>query len=371
MLFAFLAATVICLPAQIVDTSVCDILANPQSFDGKIIRIKGTVQAGFEEFIVKNPSCPQPVNAIWLAYPEGTKGKSGPAAFVQIQLAHNNSAPGLSAARSRIKLDKDKTFKQFDSLLSTPYKGGGICLGCVGYTVSATLVGRLDGTEQPGIVRDSKGNFIRVNGFGNMNRYSSRLVLQSVSDVTPHEIDYANIAVAPQRDLTQAGGDPISAAHRVALAFPPGSLQAKQLEVAVAAYGKPGEDNGVDIAFGIPNTVPKDDGVKGKGDSPDGLLFNCTFDMDRLKGNALTLSLSHIGTHIADMRAGMWNATPHDMENRAWQTTVLSALGTGQQALMLPGGYLIWNSAWKPENRSQMADGALSNFLENWTPFSK
>ena len=66
------------LAAQIVDADICDILANPQSFDGKTVRVKGTVIAGFEEFAFKGAGCNHMVNAIWLAYPEKTKGKAGP-----------------------------------------------------------------------------------------------------------------------------------------------------------------------------------------------------------------------------------------------------------------------------------------------------
>ncbi|HXN45175.1 MAG TPA: hypothetical protein VN893_00945, partial [Bryobacteraceae bacterium] len=69
------------LAAQVVDASACDILANPQAFDGKMVRIKGMVAAGFEEFAIKAPGCNR--GAIWLAYPEGTKAKAGPVAVVQ------------------------------------------------------------------------------------------------------------------------------------------------------------------------------------------------------------------------------------------------------------------------------------------------
>jgi hypothetical protein len=50
---------------------------------------------------------------------------------VQFQLARNNSATVPSVSRSAVKLDKNKDFKQFDPLLSTPYKAGGMCLGCI------------------------------------------------------------------------------------------------------------------------------------------------------------------------------------------------------------------------------------------------
>src|SRR5579872_3469295 len=87
------------LSAQIVDSTVCEILAAPQSFDGKFVRVRGTVIAGFEEFAVRGSNCNQAVNAIRLAYPQDTKGKAGPAALVRLRLAKNN--PAAVAGNSR------------------------------------------------------------------------------------------------------------------------------------------------------------------------------------------------------------------------------------------------------------------------------
>jgi hypothetical protein len=204
------------LAAQVGDVSICEILANPQSFDGKIVRVKGTVTAGFDEFALRDAGCNRVINAIWLAYPEGTKGKAGPAAFVQLQLGRNNKAVAPSPSRSPVKLDKNKEFKQFDSLLSTPYKAGGMCLGCVRYTVTATLVGRIDGVKEAGVVRDNSGKFVSANGYGNLNLYRARLVLQTVSDVSAHEIDYSKVSSITKDDSAResAGGDPVAAAHQ-------------------------------------------------------------------------------------------------------------------------------------------------------------
>src|SRR5438132_3767916 len=99
--------------AQIMDSTVCDILANPQSYNGKIVRIKGIVIAGFEEFAVKGSGCNQAVNALWLAYPEGTKGKAGPAAFLGLQLAKNHPSAVTNISRPPITIDKNKDFKKF------------------------------------------------------------------------------------------------------------------------------------------------------------------------------------------------------------------------------------------------------------------
>jgi hypothetical protein len=363
-------AAVTCpLAAQVVDASACDILANPQSFDGKMVRVKGTVVAGFEEFAIKASGCNQ--GAIWLAYPIGTKAKAGAVAVVQLQLGRNNPASVANLNRPGVKLEKNKDFKQFDSLLSTPYKSGGMCLGCVLYTVTATLVGRLDGTKDTGVTRDKDGKFVGVSGFGNLNRYNARLVLQSVSDVTAQEIDYAKNAAAAKDDSQResAGGNPVAAAHQIARAFSPGSAAASEVERGAAAYGKEGEDNGVEVGFGTPNEVPKNDSPKGDHNSPDGLLLNCTFDMDRLKGDALTRAISHVGTHIADIRDPQSTAkseNPYELEHHAWQTTVLSAMGSRQKTLTSPGGYLVWNSAWPEADRSKMVDDAISKFLADW-----
>ena len=77
--FVFVLGFSCCLYAQAVDTTVCEILDHPQSFNGKIVRIKGTVAASFDQFVVKGADCGINVNKnIWLSYPEGTKGQGGP-----------------------------------------------------------------------------------------------------------------------------------------------------------------------------------------------------------------------------------------------------------------------------------------------------
>lgn len=374
--FLFCLASTAVVSAQVVDVSVCEILANPQSFDGKVVRIKGTVTAGFEEFAIKDPSCNQSVNAIWLAYPEGTKGKAGPVALAQVQLAKNNPSATSNPSRAQIKLDKNKEFKQFDSLLSSPYKAGGMCLGCTRYSVAAIMVGRLDGIKDAGVVRDGQDKFVSALGFGNLNLYRARLVLQSVSEVSSHEVDYSRVSAMTKDDSPHesSSGDPIAAVHQSARAFKPDSQAAEQLERAAAAYGKEGEDNGVDVGFGVTNEVVKGDGPTGDKISPDGLLINCVFDMERLKGDGLSRAISHVGTHIADLRDPKITAaqsTPFESEYRAWQTTVLSSIAGQQKTLTLPGGYLLWNGSWPNEERGKKVDDAIRSFLEDWVALKK
>jgi hypothetical protein len=367
VLLACLSAVPPSLHAQTVDATVCDVVSNPQSFDGKIVRIKGTVVAGFDEFAIRDASCKQPVNAIWLDYPEGTKAKAGPLAMLELQLAKNSSGTASAPARTAVSLQKDKGFKDFDSFLSTPYQGNGMCLGCVKFTVTATLTGRLDGGKTTGITRDSAGKVTAVNGFGNGAYYPARLVLQSISDVASQEVDYSKAASIPKDDSGAAtGGDPVAAAHQMAHAFDANTAPSQQLEAAAAAFGKPNEDNGVVVGFGVANEVRKDDDAKGSGSSPDGLLYQCTFAMDRMKGAGMTKAISHIGTHIADIRGTQPSATTSQAEFLAWHVTVLSAIALHQKMLTLPGGFVAWNATWAAAERTKMSEDAITSFLANW-----
>jgi hypothetical protein len=340
------------LSAQSIDATVCDILANPQSFDGKIVRVKGTVAAGFEEFSIKGSDCHLKVNAIWLSYPKGTGGKAGPAASVRLQLAKNSSAQIPTVNRSAVSLDKNKDFKEFDTLLSTPAKTSAVCLGCVKFTVMATLVGRIDAAKATGIIRDSSGAVSGVDGFGNLNRYTARLVLQSVSDVTSQEIDYSKSDIAAMNQ-----------------SFRPEAPNPSQVQRASDAFGKPGEKNGVELGFGVENEVAADDGGKYEGESPDGIVFNVRVDGDRLKKSALTLAIAHLGTHIADLRSTTpepANSSFFSAEFHGWQTTVMNSMGLKVTTLALPGGYTIYNSTWATPDMTKDSYGEAEAFLSNW-----
>jgi len=386
---ALLCAFSCCLHAQAVDTTVCEILKNPVSFNGKIVKITGTVAAGFDQFVIKGADCGQKVDAIWLSYPEGTKAKAGPAAVLELQPAKNFSGTVADAEqRAVVTLEKSKDFKQFDSLLSAPFKGDGLCLGCGRYTVTATLVGRLDGVKA-GIMRDKEGKITAINGFGNLNTYSARLVLQSVSGVTQQEIDYSKSAAATKGDVIvdpgdamakshaepgemqaeRVGGgssDPLTDAHKTASAFPAGSPLGAKLERAVEAFGKKGEDNGVWLSYGIGNQAIAAEEGKGAKDSPDGVLFNLKLNKDALKGFGPSIVIAYAGSIIADQRdpkiASSYAGT-YDFEYYAWQTSVVAALGDRLKTLTLPGGYLILNRAWPAADMDKNLVDGIKSFL--------
>jgi hypothetical protein len=366
--FVFVFAFSCCLHAQAVDTTVCEILKNPVPFNGKIVRIKGTVAASFDQFVVRGADCGQKVNDIWLAYPEGTKAKAGAALVLEMQPAKNFAGTAAAAEqRAAVTLDKSKDFKQFDSLLSGSFKGDGVCIGCGRYTVTATLVGRLDGVA-PSLQRDKAGKITAIGGFGNLNMYSARLVLQSVSDVVSQEIDYSKSDAVTKGEILPPSNatDALAEGHKVAKVFGDGNPLGARLERAAAAFGKAGEDNGVDISFGTGNqAIAKDEG-KSDHASPDGVLYNCKMNTDRLRGAMMSIAIAYAGTVIADLRdpeSVEKIGGSYDLEYYAWQTAALGAIGNRLKTLTLPGGYIIWNSGWPAADQESSLDNGIKGFL--------
>ncbi len=357
------------LHAQVVDATVCDVIKNPKSFDGKIVRIKATAVAGFDQFVIKDGDCGAQVNSIWLDYPAGTKGKAGPAAVLQLAPAHNFAGKYAAPTRADVTLQKDKDFKQFDGWLAQQHSpSAGICLGCGRYEVTATFVGRLDGVADTSLKHDSNGKLIGLGGFGNMNAYPARLLLQSVSGPAKKEVDYSDSdkvtqsAQAEQLASDGGGHDPIAAVQKATAGGgdDPGSAAARK---DAAAYGKPGEQNGVEVGFGAANEAPSE--AVGTQDSPDGVLYNCTFNMDRLKGNALTVALVHMGQHITDLRNMVSDeyAPAYGLEYNAWVVTVSTAVNVGYRYVTLPGGEVFFAINWPAADRTSKMDGALTSFL--------
>ena len=366
--------------AQAVDTTVCAVLKSPASFNGKIVKIKGTVVAGFDQFIVKDSSpCGLQVDGIWLSYPQGTKGKAGAVALLQVQPAHNFAGTYTAPTRAAVTLDKSKDFKTFDSLLSQAHnKGAGMCLGCTRYTVTATLVGRLDGVADATLQHDKAGKIVGFGGFGNANSYPARLVLQSVADITPKEVDYSKsdeVTKGTTPTSTSNGGlyDPVAEAQK-SVAGLTGSPAGVQAEKDVAVFGKPSDHNGAAILYGATNEAAAKDEAQGAKDSPDGILYNVTFNMNRLEGEAQLRAIVHMGQHISDLRApmpGNEDAPLFVLEYNAWSMTAAAAVGSGQKFLTMPGGVLLWNSAWPVADRTTVMDDALKTYLANEAALSR
>ena len=263
-----------------------------------------------------------------------------------MQPARNYAGPYKAPTRTPVVLDKgNKDFKQFDSLLSTQRKGMGLCLGCVKSAVNGTFVGRLDAVATTSLKRDKDGKIIDFGGFGNMNAYPARLVLQSVSDVTPKDIDFAKQDAVYAGKRGGFGGPPqtgmfdaVGAAQKLAggmAGIPAGETVQKD----VALFPKSGEHNGIVISYNPANELPKEE-VSTK-DAPDGVQYNVFMNLDRLDTEGQKLTVIHAGHHIADLKApapGSEGAPMFVGEYNAWTMTVLGAAMDQQQTLGVPGG---------------------------------
>jgi hypothetical protein len=53
------------------------------------------------------------------------------------------------------------------------------------------------------------------------------------------------------------------------------------------------------------------------------------------------------------------------LEYNGWSLTAGAAISSGQKFLTLPGGNVLWNFAWKAEDRQPNLDQALKDFLAN------
>lgn len=349
-----------CAQGQVVDASVCDVINHPMKFDGKIVRLKGQVESNFDSFILRGDTCS---SSMWLSYPAGTKAKSGPAAVVSLQLAANaTGTPGK--ARPALTLEKNQDFATFDMLLSTRPKINGMCLGCVKNDVMATLEGRIDGTENAGLARDKAGTITGLDGFGNMNQYGARLVITKVSDVTAKEIDYSKTPAVKDDNPGGNGKDYMALTKKAAEAFPKGSDAPMQIQQAIDAYGAPGQDNGVTVAFGDMANVPDGEGTKSAKTSPDGLLLTVRFDGDKLKGDSLSRAAAHEGTVLVALRDKQVQGCSA-IELKAWNTALTVAIGARQKTLTLPGGVVLWNDNWTAAEKNGNAGSALTNYLDD------
>jgi hypothetical protein len=149
---------------QPLTATVCEIERRPQDFDGRMVRVRARVIEGFEVFAIRDGGCAD----IWLDYP----GASGFGAMV----SSGAKTPELN--RPEIALKRDAAFDRFVASLEAemyPRNRETICQGCFRYEVTATMTGRLD--------YGGKGR-----GFGHLNSYPTRLLLQSVADVSAKDL---------------------------------------------------------------------------------------------------------------------------------------------------------------------------------------
>jgi hypothetical protein len=148
-----------------IKTTICELVKNPEPFNGKLVQVRATVRTGFEHSLVEDKSCD---SRIWFTGPGATYMTIG-----------RPPAPTGAA----VVLKDDREYRRMERYLSKqwhprkyfPWQKVDICIDCSLYVVTATITGRFDYVKQdPGIP------FLRRRGFGHLNGWDSQLVLESV-----------------------------------------------------------------------------------------------------------------------------------------------------------------------------------------------
>jgi hypothetical protein len=146
--------------------SVCDLLANPADFDGKMITVRAQIEIAHEIFVIDNPACPsQAIDSVWLEYARGPKRQP------------TTWCCGDLRSSDPIAVKMDKSFRDLDRYLRARVKGKTL------YTITATLSGRFDSVETS-TCPDGKHQCPTAGGFGHFGHFPARLVIESATDVS-------------------------------------------------------------------------------------------------------------------------------------------------------------------------------------------
>jgi hypothetical protein len=147
---------------QPVRTTLCELAASPELFQGRVVEIRAIVQTGLATNLLRDDTC---ATFIWLSGLDPTAEGTGET------------------------LRKDRQFRKMQEYLDKKYqpKTGPACSRCPLYKVTATVVGRFEHVRKG----SSDPKAAAVEGFGYMHSYDSQLVLFAVSNVVAETIDRA------------------------------------------------------------------------------------------------------------------------------------------------------------------------------------
>lgn len=154
-------------PSQPIKTTLCELLKDPDRFNGKMVEVRANVYFGFEASLLRDGP-----HQVWLS-----------AGFLVTMFSPGGNAP----AGRPVVLRKDSEYKKMTDYLSKLYtlKNGSACPQCPLYAVTVDATGRFDHVDKIAMPPEQR----RYVGFGHMNGHESQLVLESVSNVVASPID--------------------------------------------------------------------------------------------------------------------------------------------------------------------------------------
>jgi hypothetical protein len=113
-----------------IEVSVCDLARDPKSFDGKTVRVRGTLNVDFEDFSLDTPNC-DTQQGIWLAFGGDVPGLTPSTANDMVRKPGTNiRVEGVSYA-----IKKDDNFRRLYALIAARHGDR------PAFRVTATLTG--------------------------------------------------------------------------------------------------------------------------------------------------------------------------------------------------------------------------------------
>jgi hypothetical protein len=150
-----------------IEASPCELARNPESFDRKLIQVRGTLNVFFEDFSLNIHGCDDRTG-IWLAFGGDVPG------IVASLVNDIVRKPGskLNVDGVSLGVTKDNNFRRLYALIASTHAGW------PNYSVTATLTGMFFAKKA---IKNPQGGF-SIDRYGHMG-CCSLLVIASVSDV--------------------------------------------------------------------------------------------------------------------------------------------------------------------------------------------
>jgi len=194
-------------------TSLCELVREPERFNGKIVEIRAEFVSGFQwaGFVDGNCSAKVQVGAYHVL--DDLKSQQGEYAFTTVH--DDNTHPERLTwspiePRLLVDLKQDDNYRTFRKYSDTKFKwpDGGVCRDCPLYRTIVTANGRFDYFEtQMVAVRANPATKAFGYSAGAPNAPLLRLVLQSISDVATTPVNPSVYSEHKGRDVTLEEAD--------------------------------------------------------------------------------------------------------------------------------------------------------------------
>jgi hypothetical protein len=166
------------------DVSLCDLAKNPKTFDGKAVRVRGTLQVSFEDFTISTKEC-DTEQGVWVAFGGDVPG------VVASTINDNLRKTGVNLTVDGVSygIKKDENLHKLYALIASRHGDEPV------YRVTATLTGVfLAGTERK--LGDGRTDF---GGYGHLGCCSLLVITQvtEVASAPPAALDLDGVVEAP------------------------------------------------------------------------------------------------------------------------------------------------------------------------------